>query len=93
MFRYQNAGVFLVNIRLFRRDELYKKAVFVGKSYHSFECPIQEILITITNYKFKYFPLNYNLNLYYDNEEDKLKKRKIPSIERWLDLQQLSPYK
>ena len=90
---HPNAGVFLVNIRLFRKDELYKKAVFLGKSYHSFECPVQEILLTITNYKFKYIPLNYNVNLYYEHEEDKLLKRNISSIKTWLRVQRFSPHK
>ena len=90
---HPNAGVFLVNIRLFRKDELYKKAVFVGKSYHSFICPIQDILITITNYKFKFIPFNYNIYLYYENDEDKLNKTRITSIDCWLDEQKYSPYK
>ena len=90
---HPNAGVFLVNVRLFRKDELYKKAVFVGKSYHYFECPVQEILITITLYKFAYIPLNYNLNLYYENESDSLNRRMIPSIGTWQRIQRFSPHK
>lgn len=90
---HPNAGVVLVNIRLFRKDELYKKAVFVGKSYHYFECPVQDILITITNYKFVYFPLNYNLVLYYENDSDSLNRRMIPSIGVWLKIQRFSPHK
>ena len=34
---HPQGGVLLVNIRSFRKDELYKKAVFVSKSYDSFE--------------------------------------------------------
>lgn len=90
---HPNAGVFLVNIRLFRKDDLYKKAVFVSKSYHTFECPVQEILITITTYKFKYIPLNYNVNLYYEKDEDKKKKLEISSIKTWLRVQRFSPHK
>lgn len=90
---HPNAGVFLVNVRKFRKDELYKKAVFVGKSYHYFECPVQEILITITLYKFAYIPLNYNLNLYYENENDSLHRRMIPSIGTWQRIQRFSPHK
>ena len=90
---HPNAGVVLVNIRLFRQDELYKKAVFVGKSYNSFECPVQAILITITNYRFAYLPLNFNVNLYYEHFDDILNRRKIPSIEDWLKFQRFSPYK
>ena len=90
---YINTGVFLVNIPLFRKDELYKKAVFVSKSYNSFLCPDQDILITIANYKFVYFPLNYNLRLYYENTEDQFKRKKLPKIKEWLESQKYSPYK
>ena len=90
---HPNAGVVLVNIRLFRKDELYKKAVFVGKSYHYFECPVQDILITIANYKFSFFPLNYNLVLYYENKNDSLNRKMIPSIRVWQKIQRFSPYK
>ena len=90
---HPNAGSFLSNVRLFRKDELYKKAVFVGKSYHYFECPVQEILITITNYKFVYIPLNYNLNLYYEHDNDFINRRLIPSIVTWQKIQRFSPHK
>jgi lipopolysaccharide biosynthesis glycosyltransferase len=90
---YINTGVFLVNIPLFRKDELYKKAVFVSKSYDSFLCPDQDILITISNYKFAYFPLNYNLRLYYDYSKDQFKRKKLAKIKEWLESQKYSPYK
>ena len=90
---YPNSGVFLVNIELFRRDELYKKAVFVGKSYNSLLYADQDILITISEYKFKYIPLNYNIYLHYQSEQDKLKKKNISSIKYWLNEQKYSPYK
>jgi len=90
---HPNTGVFLVNIRLFRKEELYKKAVFISKSYHYFKCPTQDILITVANYKFKYIPLNYNIRLYFQNETEKLKKIIIPTIKRWLRIQKFSPYK
>ena len=61
---HPNTGVVIVNIRLFRKDELYKKSVFVGKSYNYFKCPTQDILITVANYKFQYIPLNFNIRLY-----------------------------
>ena len=90
---HPNGGVYLINIRLFRKDELYKKAVFVSKSYNSFDCPCQDILINIANYKFKFFPFNFNLCLYYENEEDKLNKKNTSSIIFWLENQKFSPYK
>ena len=90
---HPNTGVFLVNIRLFRKDELYKKAVFISKSYHYFKCPTQDILITVANYKFKFIPLNYNLRLYFQNETEKLKKIIIPTVKTWQRIQRFSPYK
>ena len=90
---YPQGGVLLVNVRLFRRDELYKKAVFVSKSYHSFENPCQDILITIANYKFAFIPLNFNVNLYYKNDKDMEAKKNISFIGIWMKYQQFSPYK
>ena len=90
---HPNAGVFLINIREFRKDELYKKAVFIGKSYNSFICPIQDILITIANYKFQFLPLNFNTYLYHEEEKSKIKKIKKSPIDIWLEDQKYSPYK
>ena len=90
---HPNTGVLLVNIRLFRQDELYKKAVFVAKSYNYFKSPTQDILITIANYKFKYIPLNYNIHLYYENETDKLNKIKTSSIKQFQKVQRFAKYK
>ena len=90
---HPNSGVFLVNIRLFRKDELYKKAVFVRDSYHDFECPTQDLLITIANYKFKFIPFNYNLALYYENDDDKLQKKKNFLIKKWMNDQNFTSYK
>ena len=90
---HPNGGVYLINIRLFRKDELYKKAVFVGKSYNNLDCPCQDILVTIANYKFKFFPFNFNLCLYYENDEEKWIKKNTSKIEFWVENQKFSPYK
>ena len=90
---YPQGGILLVNIRLFRQDELYKKAVFVSKSYDSFENPCQDILITIANYKFVFFPLNFNTFLFYENDNDIANRRNISSIQNWLENQRFSPHK
>ena len=90
---YPQGGVLLINIRLFRQDELYKKAVFVSKSYNYFENPCQDILITIANYKFKYIPLNFNVNLHYENDEDMLMKKNISFLKIWLKYQRFSPFR
>ena len=91
---YPNAGVCLVNIRLFRKDELYKKAFYISISYKTFECPYQDILISISIYKFKYFPLKYNSKIFFDNNEqrnNKINDTKV--IKQWQDAQKFSPYK
>ena len=90
---YPQGGILLVNVRLFRHDNLYKKAVFVSKSYHDFENPCQDILITIANYKFSFIPLNYNTKLYYKNDIDMKEKKNISYIRDWLQSQRFSPYK
>lgn len=90
---HPQGGVLLINIRLFRHDELYKKAVFVFKSYNNFQNPCQDILETIANYKFVFLPLNFNLNLHYDNDKDRWKKKNISGIRAWLKFQRFSPYK
>jgi lipopolysaccharide biosynthesis glycosyltransferase len=90
---HPNTGVVLVNIRLFRKDELYKKAVFVDKSYHFFKSPTQDILITVANYKFKYIPLNYNLHLYHESRKNKKNRVITPNIKEILRIQRFSKYK
>ena len=91
---YPNAGVCLVNITLFRKDELYKKAFYLSKSYAKLACPFQDILISLSIYKFKYLPLRYNSKIFFDN--DKQMENKInntETIKLWMDNQKNSPYK
>lgn len=90
---YPQGGVLLINIRLFRKDELYKKAVFVSNSYNDFENPCQDILITIANYKFKYIPLNFNVNLHYENDKDMSMKKNISFLKIWMKYQRFSPFR
>ena len=78
---------------MYRQDELYKKAVFVSRSYYSFENPCQDILETIANYKFVFIPLNFNINLHYDRDEDMLKKANVTGMKTWFMIQRFSPYK
>ena len=91
---YPNSGICLVNVRSFRRDKLYEKAFYVGRSYKDLPCPYQDILFVISNYKFKYMPLKYNCKLFFDNDEqmeNKISQTKL--IERWTKNQKYSPYK
>ena len=90
---YPQGGILLVNIRKFRQDDLYKKAVFVSKSYDSFENPCQDILITIANYKFVFFPFNFNAFLFYETDDDIIIRRNISSIQKWMELQRFSRQK
>ena len=90
---HPNTGVILVNIKLYRRDLLYKKALFMSKSYHNFNCPTQDILITIANYKFKYIPLKYNLHIYYKSQKEKIMKIRTNWIKNFIKTQRFSPYR
>ena len=90
---HPNTGVVLVNIKLFKRDNLYKKAIFMSKSYNNFKCPTQDILITIANYKFKYIPLKYNLHIYYRSKEEEAKKYMTNWVNGFLKSQRFSPYR
>ena len=90
---HPNTGVVLVNIKLFKRDNLYKKAIFMSKSYNNFKCPTQDILITIANYKFKYIPLKYNLHIYYRSKEEEVKKYMTNWVNGFLKSQRFSPYR
>ena len=91
---YPNAGVCLVNITLFRKDKLYKKAFFFSKSYSYLGTPFQDILVSLSIYKFKYLPLKYNCKIFFDNNEQIIKKiNYTKTIERWVYYQRYSPYK
>lgn len=56
-----NGGVVLVNIRKFREDNIFRNAYFSSMAYNFFPCPFQEIMLIISNYKFKFLPLIFNL--------------------------------
>ena len=91
---YFNGGVTLVNIRKFKEDGLYKAAFFTSMAYSSFECPYQDILLLISNFKFKYFPLNYNCRQFYQNKSEFINNNyKSGELNYWLDLQKFSPFK
>ena len=91
---YPNSGVCLYNVRLWRKDNLYKKSILARHSYKNMPCPYQDILIVISNYKFKYFPLKYNCNPFFLTYEDmKNRKKDTKLIEDWIKSQRFSPYK
>lgn len=90
---HPNTGVMLVNIKKYKKDRLYKKALFMTKSYKFFSCPTQDILITISNYKFKFIPLKYNLHIYYRSKEEVEKKIRSDWLNNFLKTQRFSPYR
>ena len=91
---YFNGGVCLVNIRKFREDNLYFKSLLATFAYNYFPCPFQNILLIISNFKFKYLPLNYNSPQIFENDEQL--KQKISNtniITKWMESQKNSPFK
>ena len=85
---YFNSGVCLVNIRKFREDNLYKRAFFAGIAYNHLPCPYQDIFLMISNYKFKYWPLNYNTPQFFETDKEMEEKTYNTSAFRsWLQSQ------
>ena len=91
---YPNGGICLVNVREFRKQNLYKKAYFTSIAYNDFPCPFQDILLVISDFKFKYMPLNFNVPQFLDDGDEVNNKYKIiNSIKQWMDFQKFSPFK
>ena len=85
---YFNAGVCLVNIRKFREDNLYKNAFFAAIAYEHLPCPFQDIFLMISNYKFKYWSLNYNCPQFFENDKEMEEKTYNTSgFNGWLESQ------
>ena len=91
---YPNGGVCLINVRKFREDNLYKEAFYTSIAYENLPCPFQDILLVISHFKFKFFPLNYNCQQYF-NDEEQMKERRIDTkwIQQYIKNQQKSPFK
>lgn len=79
-----NGGIVLVNVTLFRKDNLYERAFFTSMAYNYLQNPFQDILFLISVYKFKYLPLNYNCKQFFDNDEQIIKKKKIQNISNFI---------
>lgn len=94
---YPNTGVCLINISLFKKDELYKKAFFISRAYNKLYYPQQDILLSIAIYKFKYMPLNFNCLPFLDkNITTKKKKNEIKKnglIQQYMNSQKNTPLK
>ena len=91
---YPNTGVCLVNVRLFRKDELYKAAFFASKAYKNIPCPMQDIFIAISKFKMSFMPLKYNAKLFFESDEQ-LKNRQTDNnlINRYTFRQRFSQFK
>jgi lipopolysaccharide biosynthesis glycosyltransferase len=90
---YPNSGICLINIRKFREDNLYKNAFFSSIAYKFLPCPYQDILLMISNYKFKYWPLNYNCPQFFTDNEKHIKNNNSKKIKYWLSFQKYSPFR
>ena len=90
---YPNSGICLVNIRKFREDNLYRNAFFAAIAYEDLECPYQDLLFMISNYKFKYWPLNYNCPQFFGDDETNIKDFNSRHIEHWLSYQKNCPFR
>ena len=91
---YPNSGICLFNIRLWRKDNLYKQSILAAHSYKKIPCPYQDILLVVSNYKFKYFPLKYNCIQFFNTDEDmKNRNKNSKAILAWMNSQRFSPYK
>ena len=91
---YPNTGICLINVRLWRKHKLYKKAYLVSRSYKEFPCSYQDIFFVISNYKFTYFPLQFNCKQFFENDEQmKNKDTNSKLIKRWIYKQRFSPYR
>ena len=91
---YSNSGVCLVNIRKFRKDNLYEKAFFTTFAYRLIPLPYQDIFVMISDYKIKFMPLKYNCKQFYDNKEQIYNRNRTNDyIMRWIHSQKFSPFK
>ena len=91
---YPNIGSCLVNVRLFRRDNLYMAGYFERYAYDHLPCPTQEMFFLVSQYKIKYFPLKYNCPQFFDNDEQFTNKNyDTYMIKDYMNGQKNSPFK
>jgi lipopolysaccharide biosynthesis glycosyltransferase len=90
---YPNSGVCLTNVRKFREDNLYKISFFSSLAYKHLPCPYQDIFLMISNYKFKYWPLNYNCPQFFNDNEKNIKDNNSSTIYNWLFNQKYSQFR
>jgi lipopolysaccharide biosynthesis glycosyltransferase len=88
---YPNSGICLTNVRKFREDNLYKNSFFSSLAYEHLPCPYQDIFLMISNYKFKYWPLNYNCPQCFNDNEKNLINYNSSAIYNWLFTLEIFP--
>ena len=91
---YFNGGVILINVTKYNEDNLYFKAYLTTLAYNFFSCPYQDILLFISNFQFKYFPLNYNCPQFFENDVQ-MNSKKVSNkiIRKYLKKQKFTPFK
>jgi lipopolysaccharide biosynthesis glycosyltransferase len=91
---YPNTGICLINVKLWRENNLYKKSILVSRAYHILPCPYQDIIFVVSDFKFKFMPLKYNCKLFFENDEQ-MKNKDVNSkyIKKWIENQKYSPYR
>ena len=91
---YPNTGICLVNVVLFRKDQLYMNGYFSRLAYDDVPCPYQDMFFMISRYKFKYFPLIYNYpQLFPDEKQYNDKIYNNPLLNFYLKVQNNSIFK
>jgi hypothetical protein len=91
---YPNTGVCLVNVRLFRKDNLYKKAFFLAIAYDYLPLPYQDIFSLIPVEKVKIMPLKYNCKVFFQTDKEMINKdTNAKLIKIWLAYQRFNPFK
>ena len=89
---YPNTGVCMINVRKFREDNLYKAAYFTSLAYSKLICPYQDISIMISNYKFKFWGINYNCPEFLHTDRELNGTDNAIMIDSWFN-NQISPFK
>ncbi len=90
---YGNIGACIVNIRKFRKDNLYMAGYFARLAYSYLPCPTQEMFFLVSQYKFKFLPLIYNCPQFFNSENEfKNKIYNTTLITKYLHSQRHSPF-
>lgn len=84
---YGNAGVILVNCKLFRNEDFYTKILYFFYFYTELLFPSQDPLAILSNNKVIILPLKYNCKLFYETDEEMKNKVETRFIKNFLEKQ------